>query len=74
MLIRQVVDCAVKSEHKFYVLGLALKIPYHLLFFIITKTMQDLRCMMQSVPITNSLFLQEAGTRLMRVARNVYFR
>ena len=72
MLIQQVVNSAVTSEYKLYSLGDALRVPYLIIFAIFMKTRfeKKLSC---PEPIPLSHFLVEVGTRLSRVARNVYF-
>ena len=71
-IINKVVKYAVTSEYRFYCVGFAMKFPYSVSFSILMRTHDEMK--RSSLQLLFSDFLTEAGTRLLRVARNMYFR
>ena len=74
-LLKQAVFYSVKSEYKFFCAGFSLKIPYDVMMSILASTKKSLEhSATLTQPVDVSVFIQEAGLRLLRLARNCYYR
>ena len=73
MLLKEVVQYTLKSEYRIYSMAYTFKIPYCYTFWIHFMTFKQMS-MSSSAPCPLSDFNLEVGRRLLRFARNVYFR
>ena len=71
MLLKEVAKYTLKSEYRTYSMAFTLKIPYRYMFWIYFMTFKQMSTS-SSAPLSE--FNLEVGRRLLRFARNVYFR